>query len=253
MHKPYRRPTVAVIGAGPAGCAAAADCAFSGFDVTLVEATDEIGGTAARPGGPAPSKRLRFRTPYLDRKAVDGTAAGFRAHLREALDAAGADVRLRTEARAAAFDHDTGQWRVAVTTPDGDDVVCADVLIRATGGDTVLDINPGSGRILDAEPRLHRAIEVVGAPNLLFVDAPVTGLSARRPLDVAEARADHARRYIRTLEIRGPGAFTVRASNWHASPPDRRHQIRDLGTIDAASHSFTPAASPIPEARLENR
>ena len=44
MFKPYRRPTVAVVGAGVAGCAAASECAFSGFDTVLFEQEPHIGG-----------------------------------------------------------------------------------------------------------------------------------------------------------------------------------------------------------------
>jgi 2,4-dienoyl-CoA reductase (NADPH2) len=86
-----RRRTVAVVGAGPAGLAAAVSAAERGFAVTLFERSDAIGGQF----------RLAMRVPGK---------ADFRETLRyysRRLEMLGVEVRLRTEASAedlAAYD-----------------------------------------------------------------------------------------------------------------------------------------------------
>ena len=79
------RRTVAVVGAGPAGLAAAVSAAERGFAVTLFERGDEVGGQF----------RLAMRVPGKE---------DFRETLRyfaRRLDVLGVDVRLGTEATAA--------------------------------------------------------------------------------------------------------------------------------------------------------
>jgi 2,4-dienoyl-CoA reductase (NADPH2) len=79
------RRTVAVVGAGPAGLAAAVSAAERGFAVTLVERADELGGQF----------RLAMRVPGKE---------DFRETLRyytRRLEVLGVDVRLGTEATAA--------------------------------------------------------------------------------------------------------------------------------------------------------
>ena len=86
-----RTASVAVVGAGPAGLAAAVSAAERGFAVTLFEKDDEIGGQF----------RLAMRVP-----GKEDFAETLRYYTRR-LEVLGVDVRLRTEAtdtHLASFD-----------------------------------------------------------------------------------------------------------------------------------------------------
>ena len=80
MFDPYRRPTVAVVGAGIAGCTAAAECAFSGFDTTLFDREQRVGGHLNAPGAQKVSRRQHFRTPYLKLTKTDGSPSSLTSH-----------------------------------------------------------------------------------------------------------------------------------------------------------------------------
>ena len=97
MFKPYRRPTVAVIGAGVAGSSAAAECAFSGFDTVLFEKRDDIGGHFLDPDAAKVSRRFHHRTPYLKKTRTDGTPRSVVKHLKAAVEASGAVFRPRPQ------------------------------------------------------------------------------------------------------------------------------------------------------------
>jgi 2,4-dienoyl-CoA reductase (NADPH2) len=92
------RRTVAVVGAGPAGCAAAVSAAERGFAVTLFEKGDAIGGQF----------RLAMHVP-----GKEEFAETLRYFTRR-LEVLGVDVRLSTEATAA-------------------DLACYDEVVVATG------------------------------------------------------------------------------------------------------------------------
>jgi 2,4-dienoyl-CoA reductase (NADPH2) len=79
------RPTVAVVGAGPAGLSAATSYAERGFAVTLFEKHDELGGQF----------RLAMRIPGK------GDFAETLRYYRRRLEVLGVDVRLGTDATAA--------------------------------------------------------------------------------------------------------------------------------------------------------
>ena len=90
MFDPYRRPTVAVVGAGIAGCTAAAECAFSGFDTTLFDREQRVGGHLNAPGAQKVSRRQHFRTPYLKLTKTDGSPSSLTSHLSTAVEKSGA-------------------------------------------------------------------------------------------------------------------------------------------------------------------
>ena len=75
---PARPPRVAVVGAGPAGLAAAVSAAERGFAVTLFEKSDAIGGqfrlAMAVPGKEDFAETLRYYGRRLEVLGVDGTA-----------------------------------------------------------------------------------------------------------------------------------------------------------------------------------
>lgn len=242
MFQPYRRPTVAVVGAGVEGCTAAAECSFSGFDTTLFDRNDGVGGHLRKPGAGELSRRTHFRTPYLKRTKTDGSPQSLVRHLEAALEEGGAQVRPNTEVTAAAWNEGEGQWEL--TLADGS-VENYDVLIRATGEASPWIAVPGRKNIAADDLYLHLGVEVVGLPNALFVDGPYPIES--KPVDesfaVAEARGDYARRYVRQLEIRGPGALTVKRDKWLVQPGTTHNTRAALYEFVPDAHNFARASN----------
>lgn len=256
MFDPYRRPTVAVIGAGPAGATAAAECAFSGFDTTLFDKREAVGGHLAAPDAEPVSKRLHYRTPYLKVTKVDGTAAAAARHLAAAVQAGGAEFRPHTTVTGAAFDEGEGQWEVTfIDAQGGEHTERFDILVRATGEASPWIAVPGRPNISVDDLYLHHGVEVVGLPNALFVDGPYPTDSSlkRHPLAVFEARGDYARRYARQLEIRGPGALTVKRDKWLVQPGAVRGIRSKLSEFDATVHEFKRASHYADDARRAAR
>ncbi|AGP31330.1 FAD-dependent oxidoreductase [Corynebacterium terpenotabidum] len=266
MFKTYRRPTVVVIGGGVAGCTSAAECGVAGYATTLVETYSRLGGQYARPGAPSPGTRTALHTPYLRGQGTDGTAESLCRQLSNAVTAPdapcdgvpGVSVLTGTTAVDAVFDRETGRWAVTLRPADGEagddsapaQVIHADILIRATGNSTPplrWSNRSGGEPSATAQPtdslHLHQGVQPVGAPNLLILDAPEPpgAARARRPLDIVEARADHCRRYVRQLEIRGPGTMTVDSASWSAQKSTRRAAVNDLHTIHVGALRFSPA------------
>ncbi|UBI07123.1 FAD-dependent oxidoreductase [Corynebacterium falsenii] len=259
MFKPYRRPTVAVIGAGPAGCAAAAECAFSGFETSLFDANTQPGGTivnGASSGGAASgshqgsaelTKRYHFNVPYLKLTDTDGSVASFVTHLEAALNAAGAKLELGATVTTATFDEERGQWAVASETSNGSErpVEYFDIVVRATGSSASNGVRPpafkaatGPGIKEDETDHLHLGIHPIGLPNALFVDGPypANGLDSRlmrkKPLAIAEARGEYCRRYARFLEVNGPGELRVQPDHWLAQQATVKQEIANLTSFE---------------------
>ena len=244
MFDPYRRPTVAVVGAGISGCTAAAECAFSGFDTTLFDRQEYIGGHLTAPDAPTVSRRQHFRTPYLKLTTTDGTPRSLIAHLEAAVDASGATFRGGAEVTGAEWNAEEGQWEVSYTRSGETRTELFDVLIRATGEPSPWIGIPGRANISADELYLHNGVDVVGLPNALFVDYHTPDPKFdQKSWAVFEARGDYARRYVRQLEIRGPGALTVKPDKWRVQPGTVRGLKAALVEFDPDVHAFTRAES----------
>lgn len=256
MFKPYRRPTVAVIGAGVAGSSAAAECAFSGFDTVLFEKRDAVGGRFLDPDAAKVSRRFHHRTPYLKKTRTDGTPQSVVKHLEAAVEASGATFRGSTQVTGAHFDEPEGKWVVTFTTPGGTEQTDSfDILVRATGEPSPWIEVPGRKNQDVDDLYLHQGVEVVGPPNLLFVDGPHAS-DARlegKSMAVAEARADYCRRYARQLEIRGPGAITVKQDRWLVQPGMLSGLKGVLHEFDPYPHAFSQASNYVSEDRRAAR
>lgn len=255
MFKPYRRPTVAVVGAGVAGCAAASECAFSGFDTVLFEQEPHIGGHFNSALATEVSRKYHFRTPYLRLTRTDGSPASVIRHLEKAVEASGSEFRGSTEVTGAEFDRAEGQWEISYLSDSGQETQAFDVLIRATGEASPWISVPGRSKANVDDMYLHHGVEVFGLPNALFVDGPTPRDSylKRRPLAVIEARADHCRRYVRQLEIRGPGELTVKHDKWLVQPGTVRGIREVLAGFDAPAHDFKRASNYASESASSER
>lgn len=244
MFDPYRRPTVAVVGAGIAGCTAAAECAFSGFDTTLFDRQDYIGGHLTSPEAANVSRRQHFRTPYLKLTRTDGTPRSVIAHLEAAVAKSGATFAARSEVTGAQWNADEGQWEVTVVRDGREHTELFDVLIRATGEPSPWIAVPGRKNISADELYLHNGIDVVGLPNALFVDYHTPDPKFdEKSWAVFEARGDYARRYVRQLEIRGPGGLTVKPDKWRVQPGTVRGLKSVMVEFEPDVHDFTRAAN----------
>lgn len=243
MFQPYRRPTVAVVGAGVSGATAAAECAFSGFDTTLFDKNGSIGGRFSTQNPPEASRRARYRTPYLNTTRTNGSPQSLVRHVEAAVNAGGAKFRRLTEVTGASYNEGEGQWELTVN--NGSEPELFDVLIRATGEPSPWIEVPGRKNIDVDDLYLHLGVEVVGLPNCLFVDGeyPSDAKPLGKSFAVAEARGDYARRYVRQLEIRGPGAMTVKRDRWLVQPGTLRGTKSALVDFVPDTHSFTRASN----------
>lgn len=252
MFAPYRRPTVAVVGAGVAGCTAAAECAFSGFDTTLFDKQEYIGGHFCSPQAERVSIRQHFRTPYLKLTRTDGSPKSLVRHLEAAVDASDAHFQGLCEVTGAEFDAAEGQWNVTFVKGGASFTESFDVLIRATGEPSPWIVVPGRKNVDADDLHLHYGVDVVGLPNALFVDydSPVPKVDAKS-WAVPEARGDYARRYVRQLEIRGPGALTVKPDKWRVQPGSLWELKDVLSEFDPSVHTFTRASNYAAENRRD--
>lgn len=245
--KPYRKPTVCVVGAGAAGVAAAAECALIGFDTVLVDEKDKVGGKYVGPRPADRPKKFGFRKGNLKHSKYKGSAASACAHIKAALDYSPARLRLQTRADSAAFDKETAQWHIGVsdanTGESANELIKADVLILATGTSSLDEIRGPHGREIDVAG-LHRHLDIVpiGAPNMLLMDAPEPAVEGffSHPLDLIEAKANHAQHWVRRLEVKGPGQLAVNRSYWKTAAPERKKLISQLRDFMESAHTHTP-------------
>src|SRR4051794_38328985 len=131
---------VAVVGAGPAGLAAARAFRELGLDVVVFEAAPDIGGgwSATRRYPGIATQNDKHTYAYSDRRVDDGVArAPARADVRAYLQAFARDngledvIRLRT--RVAEAEPVEGGWTFQTHGPDGVGRETADWLIVANG------------------------------------------------------------------------------------------------------------------------
>lgn len=264
MAYSYRKPTVAVVGAGAAGVAAAAECALTGFPTLVFDQQGQVGGQYVAPGAKDPSFPFQFSKGNLrPDKHADAPAYRSLAHgpartaqqvceqLAAILDFAGATAHLSARVVSAHFDKDAAQWHLRAEGPDGEREFDADVLILATNhindpGRGLAEIVGPAGRPVDLHKvNLHLGVEPIGLPNLLLVDAPEPPLRGLRPrpLAVIEQRADYAQRYARQLEIKGPGAISVDVTYWQAGSSARGSYINSLREFSYKSHLVHPLSA----------
>ncbi len=85
-------------------------------------------------------------------------------------------------------------------------------------------------------------MEPIGIPNILVVDAeePAPAGFLGYPLDIVETKADAAQRWVRQLEVHGPGALQVDVTYWLATAPTRAKVKNAVSTFSERSHVFTP-------------
>jgi indolepyruvate ferredoxin oxidoreductase, alpha subunit len=145
-----RDETVGIIGAGPAGLAAAHDLRLRGFGVTIYEATDRAGGMLSL-GIPA----YRLPRPVLEREIelILGMGVGLQRSTRVGVDVSFDKLRERHEAVIVA----AGAWkgeRLRIADGDAEGVLDALTFLKAvnTGtpprlGDRVLVVGGGDAAI----------------------------------------------------------------------------------------------------------
>jgi cation diffusion facilitator CzcD-associated flavoprotein CzcO len=130
---------IVIIGAGVAGICAAVRLQQAGFrNVTMLERSDEIGGTwrdNSYPGAACdvPSHLYSYSfAPKPDWSRLFARQDEIREYLEQTVDRYQLRPRIRhgVEVTAAAFDQQTGTWRIATTTGDQ---INADVVISALG------------------------------------------------------------------------------------------------------------------------
>jgi cation diffusion facilitator CzcD-associated flavoprotein CzcO len=184
--------TVAIIGAGPAGVAAALSLKDRGLQPLLIEKAGEVGSAwrgrydrlklnTGRPFSHLPNRRYPRGTPMFPTR--DQVVAHLERHAREP----GIDLSLGNTVER--IDHDAGSWRL--TTSGGD--ICTRQVIVATGHQNVpaVPVWPGrdgfTGQLLHSSeyrnpsPYVGRRVLVVGAGSSAFEIAHdlVTGGAAK--------------------------------------------------------------------------
>lgn len=235
----YRLPTVAIVGGGAAGVAAAAECALIGFKVLLFDDKDKLGGRYAGPHPATPPRGFGFRKNNLRHTKVrNPNAEEACQHIAAALTDGDYTVYLNTRITAIAFDNSDSQWNVK---DNEGQTHTADVVIVANGIGTIETVTTGKGYDIDLnDTHHHLGVEPIGVPNILVIDGPEPPQPRffARPLDLVEAKANHCQDYVRQLEVIGPAALFVNKSMWTATPNTWRSFIASLGAFNQGNHEF---------------
>jgi putative flavoprotein involved in K+ transport len=204
------RKDAVVLGAGPAGLAAAAELGRAGFSVVVLDRADEVGSSWARhydrlhlhttralsslPG-------MRIPREYGEWVARDD----FRAYLTSYAARKGLEVRLGTEATRVAR-AESGDWRVDWRSASGTGTLVSRIVVAATGYNHTPRIPdwPGladyRGKVVHSSE--YRNPEELGAKSVLVVGPGNSG---------AEIAADLAAAGVEVrLAIRTPPNIVLR-------------------------------------------
>ncbi|MFM7535702.1 MAG: FAD-dependent oxidoreductase [Acidimicrobiales bacterium] len=138
---PGRTLTVAVIGAGMSGLAAAHRLDQAGIAFTVLEKNDDVGGTWLEnryPGCRVDVQNHMYSYSFAqkhDWPEYHSTQPVLQAYFRECAEQFGLLDRIRfgTEVRSCTWDDDTQTWTLAVRDADGDGTVVADAVVCAVG------------------------------------------------------------------------------------------------------------------------
>jgi dimethylaniline monooxygenase (N-oxide forming) len=158
---------IAVIGGGPAGIATARELAERGFDVQVLEASDDLGGqwnTGAAHSGIWPGMRANTSgamTRFPDRPTPPGwpvfpTAEQVRDELRDHAARTGVAARTRFGARVLSARHDDARWSLDVedVATGRIDTLRVDGVVAASGRFTVPQV-PADLRFGDGVDVIH--------------------------------------------------------------------------------------------------
>jgi len=138
---PDRRFTVAIIGAGMSGLAAAHRLGQAGVDHVLFEKNTELGGTwwentypGCRVDVPSHLYSYTFATRD-DWPQLYSKQAALLEYFNDVADDLDLRSRIRfgTEVREARFDEERGTWTLAVSGPGGEDTIEVNAVISAVG------------------------------------------------------------------------------------------------------------------------
>ncbi|MGW2619173.1 FAD-dependent oxidoreductase [Streptomyces sp. NPDC001500] len=207
-----RRPVLAVVGAGPAGLAAALAAASRGVRVVLIDSAPAVGGQFYR----QPAQGLGAGGPQVlphQRRAWDRLRAGLDAHL-----AAGRVTHL-SERHVWCVEAESGGFVVhALLGPEQEEsmAVRADAVVLATGGyEKVLPFPgwtlPGVVTAGGAQALSKGGLSLPGRTAVVAGSGPLL-------LPVATGLAAAGARVVALVETAAPSAFARQAPTWAATP-----------------------------------
>ncbi|WP_329222470.1 NAD(P)/FAD-dependent oxidoreductase [Streptomyces sp. NBC_01485] len=207
-----RRPTLAVIGAGPAGLAAASAAAARGVRVVLTDSGAEAGGQFYR----QPAHGLGARRPqalHHQWRTWERLRAGLDAHL------AAGRVTYLTDRHVWCVERESNGFTVhALLGPEQEESVAvrADGVLLATGGyEKILPFPgwtlPGVVTAGGAQALLKGGLVLPGRTAVVAGTGPLL-------LPVATGLAAAGARVVALVESAGPGNFVRHARTWAATP-----------------------------------
>ncbi|MFD9430243.1 FAD-dependent oxidoreductase [Streptomyces sp. NPDC060002] len=205
-------PVLAVIGAGPAGLAAALAAAARGVRVVLIDSAAEAGGQFYR----QPARGLGARRPqalHHQWRTWERLRAGLDTHLT-----AGRVTHL-SDRHVWCVERESGGFSVhALIGPEQEEPVTvrADAVLLATGGyEKVLPFPgwtlPGVVTAGGAQALLKGGLVLPGRTAVVAGTGPLL-------LPVATGLAAAGARVVALVESAGPGDFVGRARTWAAAP-----------------------------------
>ncbi|MEH0574228.1 MULTISPECIES: NAD(P)/FAD-dependent oxidoreductase [Streptomyces] len=213
-----RHPVLAVIGAGPAGLAAASAAAAHGVRVVLIDSAAEAGGQFYRQPAPA----LRARRPqalHHQWRTWERLRAGLDTHLATGRVTHLNDRHVWCVERESSGSGESDGFTVHALTGPGQEesvAVRADGVLLATGGyEKVLPFPgwtlPGVITAGGAQALLKGGLVLPGRTAVVAGTGPLL-------LPVAAGLAAAGARVVALVESAGPGNFVRRAPAWATAP-----------------------------------